>query len=249
MIRPLGLRAFLTTICAVLSFLTCLANGYKQVNVTSTPGYKLLRGIRSVPAPVSVDPDEGWMGIDGSWSTFGLRQGASQDKIQVFASTASQQIWAVHPQACLVNKTDPNTKQIVEYNVINSDCEISRGHLFNVTQSKTWHRKGYFQLWLEKKLGFVGNGLFGFDSVHLGWSGDDKPTVPDTTIGTLVAPNFWLGHIGLHPKPTNFSDKEEPVPSYLVNLFTQKNIPSLSFGYTAGAKYREFSHVISLPAY
>ena len=62
-------------------------------------------------------------------------------------------------------------------------------------------------------------------------------TVKNTTIGTLISPNFWLGHFGVNPKPTNFSSFADPSPSYMTLLFEQKKIPSLSFGYTAGAPY------------
>jgi hypothetical protein len=75
--------------------------------------------------------------------------------------------------------------------------------------------------------------------VGLGRAGEMGPSVQNTTIGTLVTANFWLGHIGVHSKSTNFSVFDEPVPSYIATLFAQKSIPSLSFGYTAGAQYRK----------
>jgi hypothetical protein len=43
---------------------------------------------------------------------------------------------------------------------------------------------------------------------------------------------------GLNPAPTNFSSKSAPAPSYMSNLKSQGHIPSLSYGYTAGAPYR-----------
>lgn len=241
MVRLCGLPAFLSTICTSTLFLICFAAGYAQVNTTKTPGFKLLPGISSVPAPVRVAPDTTWMGIDGSWNTFSIRVGSQQDKLAVFVSTASEQIWAVHVQACIMNKTDPNTHQVTQYNALNTECETQRGGVFNTSQSQSWHQKGYFQLSLERRLALVGNGLYGFDSVGLGLEGEEGPSVQNATLGTLITPNFWLGHIGLNPKPTNFSVVEDPVPSYLVNLFNQKNIPSVSFGYTAGSQYRRFS--------
>lgn len=215
----------------------CLAQ-FIQKNITNTPGFKLLPGITSVPAPISVAPDQEWMGIDGSWNTFSLQVGQPTENIHAYVSTASQQIWAVNSQACVQNVTDAGGK-IVQYNVVNADCQGSRGRTFNTSFSTTWQRKGFYQLWIEKTLGLVGNGLYGFDSVGLGLPGEQGPTVANTTIGTLVSANFWLGHIGVHPKPTNFSAFEAPIPSYMTDLFTQKSIPSLSFGYTAGAQYRK----------
>ncbi|KAF2848435.1 acid protease [Plenodomus tracheiphilus IPT5] len=224
---------------AVLVFLPCIAAEYLQQNITNATGYnvKLRPGVASIPAPVSVAPDQDWMGIDGSWNTFSLFIGEPRQNARVLVSTASQQIWAVNRLACVSNITDPSTGQVTQYNVLNSECENSRGLLFNVTESSTWTEKGYYQLWVEKALGLAGNGLYGFDSVAMGFPGEEGPSTLNSTIGTLVSANFWLGHIGVHHKPTNFSAFEAPVPSYLMNLFDQGSIPSMSFGYTAGAQY------------
>lgn len=233
---------FISTICLLLAatlLLPCVAAGYEQQNITKTPDYKLRPGVASVPAPLSVAPAQDWMGIDGEWNTFFLRIGDPGQPMRVLVSTASQQIWAVNSLACIVNVTDPTTGNITEFNVMNADCQESRGALYNTTVSKTWQMKGYYQLWIEKNLGLTGNGLYGFDSVGLGMRGDSGPLVANTTIGTLVTSNFWLGHIGVHAKPTNFSSFDDPVPSYIMDLFDQKSIPSLSFGYTAGAQYRK----------
>lgn len=240
MLPSRGRRALLSTLCALTLLLPCLAQ-YTQVNVTDTPGYKLLPGVHSVPAPVRVAPDQDWRGIDGQWNTFSLVVGDPRANTRVFVSTASQQLWVVNRQACISNITDPQTGAILQYDVFNSECERSRGFLYNTSLSTTWRKKGYYQLWVEKKLGLTGNGLFGFDSVGLGLAGEQGPSVQNNSIGTLVSANFWLGHIGLHPKPTNFSAFEDPVPSFLTNLFDQQNIPSLSFGYTAGSQYRKSS--------
>ncbi|EUC44038.1 hypothetical protein COCMIDRAFT_99287 [Bipolaris oryzae ATCC 44560] len=235
-------RGFISTICLLLAatlLLPCLAADYEQQNITETPNYKLLPGVASVPAPLSVAPTQDWMGIDGAWNTFFVRMGDPGQPVRLLVSTASQQIWAINSLACIVNVTDPTTGNITEFNVLNTDCQESRGTLFNTTISKNWQEKGYYQLWIEKNLGLTGNGLYGFDSVGLGIRSDAGPSVANTTIGTLVTPNFWLGHIGVHAKPTNFSSFEDPVPSYIMDLFQQKTIPSLSFGYTAGAQYRD----------
>lgn len=42
----------------------------------------------------------------------------------------------------------------------------------------------------------------------------------------------------LGPKPTNFTNFDYPQPSFLWSLKNESYIPSLSWGYTAGAKYR-----------
>jgi hypothetical protein len=239
MVPPSGRCAFLVVSVATL-FGQCVTAEYVQNNITSVPGYTLLPGVASVPAPVRVSPDQEWLGVDGYWNTFSLRVGNPPTPVYVQVSSASQQIWAINGQACTKNITDSSGK-ITAYNQVNTECVETRGKLYNQTSSQTWREKGYYRLWLEKWLGLEGNGLFGWDSVGLGALGEEGPRLNSTIIGTLVSANFWMGHIGLHPKPTNFSAFEDPVTSFMTGLFEQKSIPSLSFGYTAGARYSTYS--------
>ncbi|KAL8721967.1 MAG: hypothetical protein Q9181_007593 [Wetmoreana brouardii] len=44
--------------------------------------------------------------------------------------------------------------------------------------------------------------------------------------------------LGLNPRPSNFTNFSDPVPSYLSNLKKQALVPSLSWAYTAGNQYR-----------
>ncbi|PSN71947.1 acid protease [Corynespora cassiicola Philippines] len=198
----------------------------------------------TLPAPVTVWPDQHWAGIDGAWNTFSLRIGDPYQTVNVFVSTASQQTWAVHNSACLVNVTDVATGTTKLEN--DPNCFDSRGRTYNITASDSWTDIGFFQLWTEKNLGLVGNGQYGYDTVGLGLPGEEGPTLKNTTVGTLITPNFWLGHFGLNPKPTNFSAFTEPSPSYMTYLFEQKHIPSVSFGYTAGQQYRAATFLGSL---
>lgn len=56
--------------------------------------------------------------------------------------------------------------------------------------------------------------------------------IPDVEIRRVELPT------GLNPRPSNFSDYSDPIPSYLSNLKTGSFIPSLSWAYTAGNQYR-----------
>ncbi|UPX20199.1 uncharacterized protein EKO05_0010439 [Ascochyta rabiei] len=238
-----GHCAYLTTTLCLSTFFSLCAGAARQ-NTTNTPGYTLLPGVSSVPTPITVAPDQGWDGIDGAWNTFSIRLGSQQSISHVSVSTASQQIWVVNLAACEFTSPDPSTnKDIIS---LDADCERGRGSLFNTTQSSTWKERGYYHLWIGEKLGLVGNGYYGFDAVGLGNQGEEGPTVDNTTISTLNTYDFWLGHLGLHPKPTNFSQGMAPVPSYMTRLFEQGSIPSLSFGYTAGVQYYDATFLGSL---
>jgi hypothetical protein len=54
----------------------------------------------------------------------------------------------------------------------------------------------------------------------------------------IATKDFFLGEFGLGPKPTNLSGFDYPQPSYMWSLKNQSLIPSLSYGYTAGAPYQ-----------
>ncbi|KAI3394467.1 hypothetical protein diail_2659 [Diaporthe ilicicola] len=86
-----------------------------------------------------------------------------------------------------------------------------------------------------------GNGLFGYDSVGLGSSGT---AVEHQVVAGIATPNFWVGSLGLGANYTNFSEDERP-SSLLRTLKDSRSIPSLSYGYTAGAPYsKRYSKVV-----
>jgi hypothetical protein len=192
-----------------------------------------------------VSPDkDSWDGIDGAWNTFSVRIGSQQEKTSLLVSTANQQIWVVNSQACTPNamRNLPNAV----WGMSEKECGSSRGHLFNTSQSSTWYETGYFDLHVSPTpptdRGVYG--LFGVETVGLVLlDQDDGPVAHNMTIGTigtqstLATPEFWLGHIGLQTKPSEFF-RQPSQPSYITGLFEAQDIPSQSFGYTAGAQYR-----------
>lgn len=81
--------------------------------------------------------------------------------------------------------------------------------------------------------------MYGYDVVSLGGLGEGGPTLKNSTVGAVAVNDFYLGVFGLNPKPTNWTSYDDPAPSYMTQLKEQKLVPSVSFGYTAGAPYRE----------
>ncbi len=132
-------------------------------------------------------------------------------------------IWAVLPEGCIAS--DP------------SGCQDSRGFTFDVDESSTWFSRGLYELFLyeENRLGLRGNALYGDDSVTLGVQGDGLPTLTDQVIAGFATKDFYLGQIGLNPRPVNFTTFNDPQPSFLQSLMDMRGIPSRSWAYTAGA--------------
>ena len=185
--------------------------------------------ITTMPAPVVIAPSQDWDGNDGPWSSFTLQVGTPAQDVKIFISTAGYQTWVVLPQGCTA--ADP------------ANCVALRGGEFSPSQSSTWvlnngSSQGYFELALETNLGYSGNGEFGYDTVTMGWQGSGGPSLQQQVVAGIATKEFYLGIFGLAPQPSNFSNFDSPVPSYITNLKHQSVIPSLSWSYTAGNRYR-----------
>lgn len=195
------------------------------VKVISVSAGVLAPRATTIPAPVAFNPDQNWDGIDGSWSSFTLRVGTPAQTVRVFPSWMSYQTLVVAPQGCT-------------YATNLDACSSSRGGLFNYNESTTFEELKVYVTSIEQNLGYVGNAQYGWDAVSLGGLGEGGPTLKNTTVGATAVYDFYLGLFGLNPKPTNWTTFDNSSPSYMTQLKEQKLIPSVSFGYTAGAPYR-----------
>ena len=148
-------------------------------------------------------------------------------KVQV--STASTQTWAIAGEGC-------GSGDVI-------DCEKWRGGLFNFSASSTYNPNlaspdgSYYKLGLESSLGYEGNGRFGFDNITLGFPGTGGPSLSNQTVGGIAAKSFFMGVFGLTPRPSNFTEYNDPIPRYLENLRREELIPSLTWAHTAGNQY------------
>ena len=86
-------------------------------------------------------------------------------------------------------------------------------------------------------LGVVATGLYGTDTVGVGVDNTTGLTLTGGHVVGVNASSFYIGTLGLAAGMDN--------SSMLSQLFKQKMIPSLSYGYTAGALYRKY--LSSLP--
>lgn len=190
----------------------------------STP---ILRRAISIPAPLSVPPTTYWEGIDGTWNTFALQVGTPAQTSRVLISTALQESFVINPKACQFTTTNEQCNDLAD----------NRGGVYNSNSSTTYENQGIYELRVEQNLDYAGTGLFGYESVALGYTGEAMPLLKHQIIGQVAVEDFWYGYFGLHPKSTNFTDLLQNVPSYMTSLYQQRLIPSVSWGYTAGAIY------------
>ncbi|KAH7336109.1 aspartic peptidase domain-containing protein [Rhexocercosporidium sp. MPI-PUGE-AT-0058] len=163
----------------------------------------------------------------GEWSTFVVSVGTPAQVSRVIVSTAGYETWVVLGPGCPAS--------------YGSNCAFNRGGIFSVDNSSSWANISLFELDLERNLGYTGNGQFGYDTVTLGYPHSGGPSLSKQIVAGLAAPDFWLGHLGLDPSPSNFTTLNDPQTSYLWTLKNQSMIPSTSWGYTAGAAYLQGS--------
>ncbi|MCJ1398865.1 hypothetical protein MMC11_002066 [Xylographa trunciseda] len=110
--------------------------------------------------------------------------------------------------------------------------------VFQSNLSSTWVMNGLFVLDLDANLVSLGEGLYGFDTVVLEIDNSAGPTLQRQIVAGIAAKEFYLGVFGLGPESSNFSTFDDPQLSFLTSLEIANEIPSLSYGYTAGAAYR-----------
>ena len=130
----------------------------------------------TIPAPIVIPASQEFEGNDGPWSTFTLRLGTPEQVVNVMVSTASYQTWAIIPESC--PPSEP------------ANCTSRRGGEFVYNQSTTWTQNtvnpnGTFALGLETNLGYSENGLYGYDTIALGWKGSGG-TQLDLTRSTAI---------------------------------------------------------------
>jgi hypothetical protein len=163
-------------------------------------------------------------GKDGPWSTFRIEVGTPSQQVRVIPASSQSSTWLVLPEAC------PDSK--------GKDCAANRGLLYKRNVSSTWGEYGSYHLntILEERVGLSGDGLYGYETLSLGWTGDNLPSLKNQLVAGIITSDFYLGSLSLSPRPSNFTDFNNPIPSFMQDLRNSSTpIPSLSWSYTAGA--------------
>lgn len=161
-------------------------------------------------------------GYDGPWSSFTIGVGTPAQFLRVLVSTSSQGTVVVLPTGCVSG---------------DKICPIARGELFDNGSSKSWSEiNSAVFLFQDPSL----TAQLGNDTLTLGAAGNTGPSLTNQVIfGIADDRKYYLGMLGLSQVSTSLSKGEKGQPSFITSLRDQNIIPSLSFGYTAGAQYRE----------
>ncbi|KAM0221559.1 hypothetical protein ACHAPQ_000081 [Fusarium lateritium] len=173
------------------------------------------------PAPILLQTS-GWSGSDGNWSTISFSLGSDSQQVEVLVSTALSEFWAVGPGGCLPK--EPH-------------CIAARGGVYSPQESSDLSALGIWQLGLNY-LGYGGNGDYGRDRISMQSPlSDELYIMDDVLIATVNTTSYLNGLFGLGITQGNFNGTVADSP--LTQAVAQYGlIPSYSFGYTAGAYYR-----------
>lgn len=129
-----------------------------------------------------------------------------------------------------------------------SECSDARGNTVNLNQSVSRKEFGLFDLGLELNLGRNESGDYGLDSLALGLNNATGGPALDSQIVVGIETNHYrVGMFGLSQQPTNVSTYSNSYSSFLTSLKTQNLIPSLSWAYTAGARYSKSQDIYLQP--
>ena len=111
---------------------------------------------------------------------------------------------------------------------------------FQWNQTKTWQERSSTEIQEESFLNVTSSVNFGVDVVGLGPEPSAGLTLSSSLIAGVSTETFYLGIIGLKPAlrtPINTSKASGSTATLMTQLKDQSLIPSLSYGYTAGAIY------------
>lgn len=115
------------------------------------------------------------------------------------------------------------------------DCAGDRGGLYNSTNSESWQGTGSGNVSLELNLGISVEAIYGTETVGIGSISLDTQTV--SQINDI---RYWIGTVGLHPWDEDSAANNTNKQDLISKLKEKGDIPSLTFGYTAGAQYRKW---------
>jgi hypothetical protein len=186
-------------------------------------------------APIVVPPSGSFDGDDGEWSTFLINigddgRGRSGQNFKALVSTSrSTAVLPLQADWCSVPEC-AKRRGILPYN-----SRQSLGYQSN--SSHDYHDLGLFSL--EKSQSIPEspvNCRYGLDSIGVGLASSTSPVIAGQLVAAQGSEEPFLTSLGLSTNRVALGSGA--VSSYLTNLNDSGAIASLSYSYTAGARYR-----------
>lgn len=192
------------------------------------------------PPPQTIPPSGTFDGNDGQWSTFLINTGDADGKgggqnFKVLVSTSSAVVLV------------PGISEWCD-----EDCAQKRGvQLFKgghplgqETGSGSWQNAGIYDIplpngWLNETNKPAAT--WALDNVGLGASSERSPILEKRYVVGSKSKDFFMGYFGLAAGPIAPGAGKDSINPFLTEFANLDSIPSISYGYTAGAKYSKCS--------
>ncbi|KAF1966721.1 acid protease [Bimuria novae-zelandiae CBS 107.79] len=194
----------------------------------------------SVGEPRIVQTTGTFDGNDGDWSTFYINVGDKDNN-------GGGQNFKILPSTWFGVTLAPFTAEWCE----DDECAQDRGvgtvngeqyRGLATTNSSTWREAGTYDLdlppwWFNST--DKPRGYYGLDYLGIGPASPKSYVVPKMYVAATTSTDFYLGQFGLGYGTMNLGGaKGNDVDSIIHTFKKTSTIPSSSYGYTAGAKYR-----------
>ncbi|EDU48788.1 conserved hypothetical protein [Pyrenophora tritici-repentis Pt-1C-BFP] len=200
-----------------------------------------------LPTPYVLSPSGKFEGNDGKWSTFVINIGddgknqSNGQNFRVLISTSLGTTLVPQQTEWCSDETCAESRGIMPF-------EGSQSRGFDDSKSSQWQTAGTFNIplppWYIDQLQLDSDGnstkpaaVWGVDSVGLGETSPQSLVLSDQYVVKYTVGNFYLGSLGLAVGRTGASGATRP--NFIENMYgSAHRIASRSFGYTAGAYYR-----------
>ncbi|KAF2002046.1 acid protease [Amniculicola lignicola CBS 123094] len=180
-----------------------------------------------MPEPFSLAPSGQWDGNDGHWSSFSIKLGTPERSYRVFPDTFGYD--SAIPSAKGCKPDDPK------------DCIKWRGaddQGFKSEDSKSWDEIGEYVTSFVDELEGPSYAIYGLDTITIPIEGGGTHKLEKQAIAMIEEKKPFIGSLGLAPVTSEYLNNTKSGPSVMEALRDQKLLPSVSYGYTAGAYYK-----------
>jgi hypothetical protein len=201
-----------------------------------------------LPSPYALKPSGSFDGDDGKWSSFVINIGddgrnqSNGQNFRVLISTSGSATLVPQQTEWCASDACANDRGIMPFGP-------SQSWGFDDTKTTRWKEAGIYFIptppwWREIPISNGSTrpaGVWGVSTVGLGESSPDSVILEDQYVVKYTDENFYLGQFGLSVGSTGPSGGGKP--NFIENLYgSAHKIASRSYGYTAGAYYREYTN-------
>ena len=172
-------------------------------------------------------------GNDGFWSSFTIAVGTPPQSVRLLVSTKLSDVW-------VISESQSQDDYLATHNLAHKKVA---GGLFKKKLATTWqgtrlYENGQDQI-SDKNIAKVEIEDYGSDATRIDLADIPNINFDSRTIATVAKGNLDLGFLGINHRNPHLTLPRDGQVSFLESLKASGRIPSLSYGFSAGAWYRK----------